>query len=147
MTELAITVKIQLEDHPNQPRNIMTISSTHFVTKARIAKFAEATGDFNPIHVDPDYAATTKFKKNIAHGVLILGLISADITKHYGSPKRTPILLYTEFNFLNPVFEGDAIEITFYNPIQEGKNTKLMVSVVKKDGDSTGCVDGYVLIR
>jgi len=125
----------------------MTISSTHFVTRARIAKFAEATGDFNPIHVDPEYAATTKFKKNIAHGVLIVGLISADVTKHYSSPTQTPILLHTQFSFLNPVFEGDAIEITFYNPESEGKNTRILVSVVKKDDSNTVCVDGYVLIR
>jgi len=46
------------------------------ISEKDVAMFAEVTGDDNPLHVDPEYAATTRFGKPIVHGVLLLGIIS-----------------------------------------------------------------------
>ena len=46
------------------------------ITQNRINKWADAVGDYNPVHVDPEYAKKTKFKKTIAHGPLIISYIS-----------------------------------------------------------------------
>ena len=56
-----------------------TATYTRTVTEADILAFARVSGDINPLHTDPDYAATTQFGERIAHGMLsgafILSLI------------------------------------------------------------------------
>ena len=47
------------------------------VTEADIVAYAALSGDYNPVHLDPDYAAKTIFKERIAHGILSAGYISA----------------------------------------------------------------------
>ena len=49
------------------------------ITAADISLFAAVTGDFNPVHFDPVYAAGTFFKERIAHGMIAAGLISGVI--------------------------------------------------------------------
>jgi len=58
---------------------------TKTITEEDVMKFAEVTGDFNPIHVNPEYAKTQMFGKQVAHGALSSGLISAVLgTKLFG---------------------------------------------------------------
>ena len=45
-------------------------SFTKIITEEDVMKFAEVTGDFNPIHVNPDFAKTQMFGKQVAHGAL-----------------------------------------------------------------------------
>lgn len=47
------------------------------ITESDILGFAGITGDFNPIHIDAEYAKESMFKERIAHGMLVSGLISA----------------------------------------------------------------------
>src|SRR4051812_39239428 len=55
----------------------MTASLAKTVSEADIVKFADVSGDHNPLHLDAAYAATTIFKERIAHGMLSAGFISA----------------------------------------------------------------------
>ncbi len=73
-----------------------------------IALFAELSGDFNPIHLDEDYAKKTPFGGRIAHGVISLGLLSAAMAKLPG----IPIFLSQSVRFLKPVRIGDTITAT-----------------------------------
>jgi len=80
---------------------------TKTITEEDVMKFAEVTGDFNPIHVNPEYAKTQMFKQQVAHGALSSGLISAVLgTKLFG-----PGILYGEqtVRFVKPVFFGDTL--------------------------------------
>src|SRR5690606_414595 len=54
----------------------MEASFSKTVTEADIVQFAGVTGDFNPVHVNAEFAATTMFKQRIAHGMLSAGFIS-----------------------------------------------------------------------
>jgi 3-hydroxybutyryl-CoA dehydratase len=54
------------------------------VTQARIDLYAKASGDYNPIHVDPAFAATTPFGGTIAHGMLILAYVSEMMALNFG---------------------------------------------------------------
>ena len=81
------------------------ISNT--VTEKTIKDFAEATGDFNPIHLDQAYAEKTYFKGRIAHGVLSVGYISSVLGNLLPGPGG--ILLSQEVKFLAPVRIGDII--------------------------------------
>lgn len=77
------------------------------VTMADIAEFVDAVGDYNPIHSDPDFAATTAFREPIAPGVFTAGLISAVIGTTLPGPGA--IYLSQSLKFTKPVKAGDTI--------------------------------------
>jgi len=75
------------------------------ITKEDIIAFAQISGDNNPLHLDPNYAKTTRFKKPIAHGMLTASFISALIGTKF------PNLIYLSQNlkFIKPVYIADTI--------------------------------------
>ncbi len=80
------------------------------VTEADIANFAGFSGDFNPIHVDHAFAATTPFRRPIAHGFGVFSMASG--LGVASPPVRTIALLgVREWNFILPVFIGDTIRV------------------------------------
>lgn len=80
------------------------------ITQADIVNFAGVSGDFNPIHTDHQFAATTPFRKPVAHGLLVLSVASGLGLNH--PPLRTmAFLAIKEWNFLEPVFIGDTIRV------------------------------------
>lgn len=54
------------------------------ITQEVIGCYAEASGDGNPLHTDPDFAATTQFGGTIAHGMLVLAYLSEMLTAAFG---------------------------------------------------------------
>jgi 3-hydroxybutyryl-CoA dehydratase len=80
------------------------------VSAADTLAFAEITGDWNPVHLDADYAAKTVFKEPIAHGMLTAGYISAV----FGSVMPGPGAIYVSqtLNFRAPVKVGDNVVAT-----------------------------------
>ncbi len=77
------------------------------VTEEMIESFAEVSGDFNPLHLDEDYAATTMFKGRIAHGMLSAAFIS----KVFGTvmPGKGSVYISQTLRFLAPVRIGDTV--------------------------------------
>ena len=55
----------------------MAESSSHIISSQDIESFAKISGDNNPIHLDEKFAATTQFKKRIAHGLMSSSYFSA----------------------------------------------------------------------
>jgi 3-hydroxybutyryl-CoA dehydratase len=80
---------------------------TRRVTDSDIAEFVDAVGDYNPVHSDREYAATTAFKEPIAPGIWTAGLISAVIGTRLPGPGA--IYVSQELKFLKPVKSGDSI--------------------------------------
>ncbi len=72
-----------------------------------IAEFVDAVGDYNPIHSDREYAASTMFREPIAPGIWTAGLISAVIGTRLPGPGA--IYLSQDLKFLKPVKFNDAI--------------------------------------
>ena len=85
-------------------------SETIQITDKMVRQFAELSGDFNPIHLDDDYAKTTRFQKRIAHGMILGALISRLLTEKIGTGG---IYLAQSLKFSNPVFIGDDITFEF----------------------------------
>lgn len=86
--------------------------SAHYsrVIEARhIQLFAAATGDVNPVHLDPDYAASTPFGEPIAHGMLTGGLVSAALALVLPGPGT--VFLGQSLRFRAPVKAGDTITV------------------------------------
>lgn len=57
---------------------------TRTVTQERIDRYAEASGDHNPIHLDPRFAARSPFGTTVAHGMLLLAYVSTSLTRTIG---------------------------------------------------------------
>ena len=82
-------------------------SLTKMFNDADVRKFAEISGDKNPVHLDDDYAAQTQFKKRLVHGMLTAGLISAVLGTEL--PGEGSIYLNQNIQFRAPVFIDDTI--------------------------------------
>ena len=72
-----------------------------------VRAFAELTGDRNPVHLDEEYAASTRFGRRIAHGMLGASLISAVLANEL--PGRGTVYLSQTLRFTAPVFPGDTV--------------------------------------
>lgn len=101
---------------------------TKQVSDLDVHKFAEATGDFNPLHLDEAYAEATMFKGRIAHGMLSAGIISAGIGMHL--PGEGTIYLGQELSFLKPVRIGDTLTVTI-EVIELVKKNKFTIAKLK----------------
>src|SRR6476469_1193617 len=85
-------------------------SPSRTVTETDVVNFAGLSGDFNPIHVDHEFARSTPFGRPIAHGMLVwcigsgLGVMAP--------PMRTQAFLsVVEWHFREPVFLGDTVRV------------------------------------
>lgn len=82
-------------------------SSVKTLGECDIYGFAGITGDFNPVHVNEEYAKTTRFGKRIAHGGLVLGLIAPAMGMQL--PGLGTIILDLYIRWKAPVYIGDTI--------------------------------------
>ena len=80
---------------------------TKTIEQADIDAFANVTGDHNPVHVDEEFAKTTRFGRRIAHGMLTASLISAVLANKL--PGEGSVYLGQTLQFVAPVFPGDEI--------------------------------------
>ncbi len=85
-------------------------SITRRVTEEDIRRCADLTGDYNPVHLDEEYAKLTRFRGRIAHGVICEGYISALLGTKI--PGYGCILLEKDVRFLLPVRPDDEITAT-----------------------------------
>lgn len=85
-------------------------SRTTIITDEMIRAFASLTGDSNPVHLDDAYAATTRFGRRIAHGMIAAGLISAALANDLPGPGT--VYLSQTLQFKAPVYPGDTITTT-----------------------------------
>lgn len=76
------------------------------VTQEQINAYAEASGDFNPIHVDDEFARSVGLPGTIAHGLLELGIVAEALSRWAGSASA---LLSLECRFNKPLLAGDTI--------------------------------------
>ena len=80
------------------------------LTETDIVSFAGLSGDFNPIHMDHEFAKTTIFGRPIAHGLLVWSISSG--LGMYAPPMRTlAFMSVREWVFKEPVFIGDTIRL------------------------------------
>ena len=79
------------------------------VSDANIKKFASASGDKNPIHLNENFAKNTIFKTRIAHGMLIASFISSVIGNKF--PGNGTIYVSQNLKFMRPVKINDIVEV------------------------------------
>lgn len=121
---------------------------TKAVTTEDILKFAEVSGDSNPLHSDAAYAARTRFKQPIAHGMFGAGVISAALGTKL-NPDAVVIYLAQNLQFRAPVMAGDTLTatctVTKVDP--ERSRVSLDTVVTKQDGTEVIRGDATVMVE
>lgn len=79
------------------------------VTAERVAAYAEVTQDFNPLHLDAEFAAGTPFGRPIAHGTMNLALVWEAAAATFGPRAR---VRHAEVRFSRPAPVGCVLEAT-----------------------------------
>ena len=106
------------------------------VTDELIRAFAEVSGDYNPIHLDEEFAQTTRFGRRIAHGMLSGAFISAVLG--YELSEKKIVYLSQTLKFTAPVFIGDTVTTTAtVTAIREDKNIVTMETVCTNQNGAT----------
>ncbi len=85
----------------------MEASYEREVTEELVNLFAEVSGDSNPVHMDEEYAKTTRFKGRIAHGLLTASFVSTVLGTQLPGPGC--IYLHQDLVFRFPVRFGDTV--------------------------------------
>src|SRR5207237_664031 len=85
-------------------------SKSREVTDELVRRFADVSGDYNPIHLDDEFAKTTRFGRRIAHGMLSGAFISAVLG--YEFKERRMVYLSQTMKFTAPVYIGDTVTAT-----------------------------------
>lgn len=91
-------------------------------TETDVVLYAGLSGDFNPIHIDKEFAKNTRFKERIAHGLLTSSLLSQLLGMHL--PGKGSVYMNQTLRFTSPVFIGDTVTATgLVEEINEHKKT------------------------
>jgi len=100
----------ELDSYQNYKVGDQLEGITQVVDQTMIDAYAEASGDVNPLHIDPEFAKTTIFGRTIAHGLLTLAFVSRVLSAWnwqgwaYGGELNV--------SFLGPVYPGDSVRVS-----------------------------------
>ena len=86
------------------------VSPGRTLTEVDVVNFASLTGDYNPLHVDHDYASKSIYRKPIAHGLLGLSWV-AGLGSTSPSMRTLAFTSVKQWEFLLPIFFGDTVHV------------------------------------
>jgi len=114
------------------------------IAERDVIRFAELTGDINPIHMDKFYAEQTIFGERIAHGMLTASLISAVLGMKLPGPGN--IYISQSLKFRAPVKFGDVIEaeVEVIEKIPERNRVRLRTTC--RNQDDTVVLEGEAVV-
>lgn len=120
----------------------MSESVSKTITDADIVLFAGISGDFNPIHIDEEYAKGTLWGGRIAHGGIAVALISAVLGTKLPGPGS--IYISQNLRFLAPIRVGDTVCATVSVSSKDSQKKRVVLAtrcavgdVVVAEGEST----------
>ena len=118
-----------------------TFSKT--ITEADLVLFAGVSGDNNAIHVNEEFAATTRFGGRIAHGLLTASVISAAIANRLPGPGT--VYLGQQLNFRAPVRPGQTVHASVVVSAIDLQRRRVTLDTVCRVGE-TVVIDGQALV-
>jgi len=110
------------------------------ITETDVYMFAGVTGDFNPAHVNEEYAAASMFKGRIAHGMLGASLISTVLAMQLPGPGT--IYMKQDLKFLAPVRFNDTITATLTVKEVITEKNRVVIDCVVTNQDGTAVISG-----
>lgn len=114
-------------------------------SQEEVNRFAEVTGDKNPVHTDAEYAAKSMFKRPIMHGMLSASLFS----KVFGTlfPGEGTIYLKQTLNFLKPMYVDTTYEAVFtVREVLKDKHRAIVETVIKDKASGNICTSGEATV-
>ena len=117
------------------------------ITESMLNDFAKLSGDFSPLHMDQEYAASTSFKKRVVHGMLLASFFSR-IDGMY-LPGKHALYFSQSLNFVNPCFVGEKITVEgeVIDKSIAAKIIKLKTRVTNEQGKVLVHGESRVLVR
>ncbi len=121
-----------------------TASFTKTVTEYDVYSIAGVTGDFNPAHIDSEFASETSFGKRIAHGILSIGFISTVLGTQLPGPGS--IYIHQSCDFKRPIFIGDTITSTVEVTKKDEERNRVWLHTYCKNQRHELVVDGEAIM-
>ena len=118
--------------------DLPTLSRT--VTLETLRNYAEASGDHNPVHTDPDFAATTPFERPIAHGMLLLAYVMELLTTTFGAAWITSGRLKARFR--KPAYVDSAVSAWGRVTRVDGDTGRIQLAIGCRDEEGAELVTG-----
>ncbi len=119
-----------------------TISINRIFTQADFNEFARLSGDDNPIHVNPEFSARTKFGRTVAHGMMLYGMICGLLSRHFPNA----VQIKQELMFPAPTFVGDLMTVSAEVVEQsDDGQVRLKTTIRNPDGELT--CDGETVLK
>jgi acyl dehydratase len=109
-------------------------------SQSQVQRFAEVTGDNNPVHLDEKYAAGTPFKRPIMHGFLSGSVFSKVFGTIY--PGEGTIYLEQQMIFKRPMFAGQSYVARFSITAVNPEKGTIHVDCSVEDSDNRVCLQG-----
>lgn len=114
------------------------------ISERDIFEFADASGDFNPLHINEEYASKSVFKKRVAHGILVAGIISTVLGSEI--PGIGTIFVELHIRFLKPVYIGDRVTaLATVLEILNPKRVRMFVACRNQHGDDVALGNAIVI--
>lgn len=113
-----------------------TARRTMTLTEEHVRTYSDLTGDRNPLHIDPDFTAGTRFKKLIVQGGLTTGLLHALVAMDLPGPGT--VFLEQHWRFTSPVYIDDTItaEVEVLNVHPTKPVSTLGIKVTRQTGET-----------
>ena len=115
-----------------------------YISADDVRQFAKIVGDSNPVHVDPEFAEKSFFKKRIVHGAFLAGLISKVLGMDF--PGQGTIYISQNAVFKRPVYVDSMVlvEVSVTQVIQEKRRLVLDTDVLNAEGEI--CLAGSAIV-
>jgi 3-hydroxybutyryl-CoA dehydratase len=117
------------------------------ITQANINRYAEASGDFNPIHINENYARNTSLGGTIAHGMMVLAYVSQLMTASFEQDWLSGGNL--DVRFKTPARPGDTVTVSGEIVSLEEQNSDRLVgcNVLVSNQDGEAIITGKATVR
>ena len=106
---------------------------THAVGRAEIDRYAELSGDNNPLHMDPEYAATTPFQTVIAHGPIGMQTVFEALARWLGGD-GVPPGIRVDVSYRGPVHIDDRVSCRCEHVADHAGDLALTLRATNQDG-------------
>ncbi|WP_435358216.1 MaoC family dehydratase [Haloarchaeobius sp. DFWS5] len=129
----------------DEPENITVGDIVRFskvIDEADVKEFARASGDTNKLHLDEEFAQSTRFGGKIVHGTLVSGLISAALARLPGMT----IYLSQDVEFQAPVHIGDRVTATVEVLESLGNGQYRLSTIIEDIDEETTIIDGEAVV-
>jgi acyl dehydratase len=107
-------------------------------------RFANLSGDINPIHIDPQFSARTKFGRTVAHGMLLFSVLCSGLSKYFPGNR----LVKTNLMFPSPTFTNEQIRIQLDDHSFDTENglQNIEMKMTRPNG-KLGCLGDVILTK